>query len=211
MKFNGTLRFDGTGLIHVPYLPLFLGYDKDIAVVYSAYIQESKQNKQTIIDALRTLILDIESIEINVAIAEEPTIVVWQVDNDFPAPLATFGDGTIKLFRILLNLFIHADKRLMIDEIEAGVHFGRMRSFLKIILQTASENNVQLFMTTHSWECLQVFKEVLEESEMQEYQARARCFKLAELPDGSIKSYCATFEEFQAAMESGIDVREVWQ
>ncbi len=208
LRFNGTLRYDGTGLVHVPYLPLFLGYSRDIAVVYSSYIQESKQNKQIIMKALETLIPDIENIEINVAMAEEPTIVVWQKGNDFPAPLATFGDGTIKLFRILLNLFIHAKKRLMIDEIEAGIHFGRMQVFFKIILQTAFENNIQLFMTTHSRECLEIFKKVLEEPEMVQYQEKARCFTLIESKvTQRVEAVCSTFAEFENAIETKTEIR----
>ncbi len=210
-KFDGALRFDGTGIVHIPFVPFFLGHGKDIAVIYSAYIQEDKGRKTILLDALKTLIPSIESIEINVAIAEEPTIVIWQSHTNVPAPLATFGDGTIKLFRILLNLFIHKDKRLMVDEIDAGIHIGRMHNFFRIILEIAAQNNVQLFATTHNWECLEVFKEVLEEPKMVQYQEKARCFKLAEMPDGSVKSYSATFEEFQATLESGIDPREVWQ
>ncbi len=210
IRFDGTLRSDGTGIVHVPYIPFFLGYRQDIAVIYSAYIQESKQNKQIVINALQTLIPNIESVEINVAMAEEPTIVIWQTNSNFPAPLATLGDGTIKLFRILLNLFIHGNERIMIDEIDAGIHISRMRNFFKTILQTAIKHNVQIFATTHNWECLQVFKEVLEELEMQEYQARTRCFKLAEMPDGSVKSYTYEFDDFQYAMEARLDPREVW-
>jgi hypothetical protein len=64
-------------------------------------------------------------------------------------------------------------------------------------------------MTTHNWECLQVFKEVLEETEMQEHQEKARCFTLDELPDGFVSSYAYTFEKFEYAIENGIDLRKV--
>jgi AAA15 family ATPase/GTPase len=119
--------------------------------------------------------------------------------------------SVIKLFRILIEIILHSDNRLMIDEIDAGVHISRFKDFWRTILKASVTHNVQLFATTHNWECLQVFKEVLEEPEMQEYQEKARCFKLAEMRNGSVKSYCATFEEFQSTLESGFDPREVWQ
>ena len=98
----------------------------------------------------------------------------------------------------------------MIDEIDAGVHISRFKNFWRTILKAAATHNVQLFATTHNWECLEVFKEVLEEPEMLQYQERARCFKLAEMPDGSVKSYPYEFDDFQYAMEARLDPREVW-
>ncbi|MCU0427625.1 MAG: AAA family ATPase [Candidatus Kapabacteria bacterium] len=210
IKFDGTLRFDGTGIVHVPFIPFFLGYSKDLALAYSSYVQQNKETKQTILAAMRTIVPQIEDLEINVAIAEEPTIVVWQLNEKEPMSLATFGDGTLKLLRVLLNLLIHKKERLMIDEIDAGIHTSRLHQYLKSILDIASNLGVQLFMTTHNWECLEAFKEVLEEPEMQEFQTRARCFNLAQMPDGSVKSYCYDFDDFKYAIEAPFDPREVW-
>ena len=45
----------------------------------------------------------------------------------------------------------------MIDEAENGIHHSIQRDFWEMILRTAEENNVQVFATTHSWDCVAGF------------------------------------------------------
>ncbi|MBK8425753.1 MAG: ATP-binding protein [Lewinellaceae bacterium] len=67
----------------------------------------------------------------------------------------------------------------MIDEIDTGIHYSRMKNFLKTVFRS-QKNDVQLFMTTHSLECQQAFAEVFEESDMAQYQEKVRQFTLLE-------------------------------
>lgn len=208
IKFDGTLRFDGTGIVHVPLIPFLLGHDKDLALIYSSYVQQDKKIKKIVLETMRSIVPNIEEIEINVAMAEEPILVIWQSNIREPMPLATFGDGTLKFLRIMLNLFIHSNQRLMIDEIDAGIHVSRLRKFFKSIFKIATDNNVQLFATTHNLECLQVFKEVLEEPEMVQYQEKVRCFTLIDSKvTQRVEAVCSAFAQFENAIETNTEIR----
>ena len=43
---------------------------------------------------------------------------------------------------------------MFIDEIDAGFHYSVMRDLWRLILRTAVANNVQVFASTHSLDCL---------------------------------------------------------
>ncbi len=95
----------------------------------------------------------------------------------------------------------------MIDEVDNGVHYSRMEEFLKTILRIADKNSVQLFMTTHSNECLMHYKEALNNKDMKKYREKTRSYTLKELPDKSIKAYKYNIEEFDYAIEKDIELR----
>ena len=46
---------------------------------------------------------------------------------------------------------------LVIDEAENGIHHSVHDSFWRMVLKTAEENNVQVFATTHSFDCVRGF------------------------------------------------------
>ncbi len=194
----------------MPYIPFANSYEHDLAEIFQQESYSSATLEEQVILDMKQVIPQLKSFRISTIHSEIPVLVVSQNGLEPSLPLASFGDGAIKLFRILLEIIRNSQKRLMIDEIDAGVHIGRFKDFWRTILKASITHNVQLFATTHNWECLQVFKEVLEEPEMQEFQARARCFNLAQMPDGSVKSYCYDFDDFKYAIEAPFDPREVW-
>ena len=98
-------------------------------------------------------------------------------------------------------------KRLMIDEIDTGVHYSRFKDFWKIIIKSAILNDVQIFATTHNIECLKYFKEALEEKEMLEFRDRARNFSIREIQDRQLSVFKYSFEEFEHAINQDINIR----
>ncbi len=71
-----------------------------------------------------------------------------------PVPLKSLGDGALRLFGVALALANSRDGFLVIDEAENGIHHSVQQDFWRMVLQTAHENNVQVFATTHSWDCV---------------------------------------------------------
>lgn len=49
-----------------------------------------------------------------------------------------------------------------IDEIDTGLHFSVMEDVWKLVVTTASESNVQVVATTHSYDCIQGLAALLE-------------------------------------------------
>ena len=81
--------------------------------------------------------------------------------SDTPPPdgmdLAMYGDGLQRLFHIGL-LFAHArDGFVLIDELENGVHAGLLPALARMVHTFAVRFNVQVFIATHSKECIDAF------------------------------------------------------
>ncbi len=79
-------------------------------------------------------------------------------DEETPVPLASLGDGAIRLLGVGLAIANAGDGLLLIDEAENGLHHRRQADFWRMIIRAASENNVQVIATTHSWDCVRGFQ-----------------------------------------------------
>ena len=75
-------------------------------------------------------------------------------------PINELGDGFCRVVEILMNLYISKDKVILIDEIENGIHYSKIKDVWRDIIVTCRENDIQLFATTHSKEFIEVLSEV---------------------------------------------------
>jgi AAA15 family ATPase/GTPase len=191
--------------LNCPFVPFGKGHDEDLTIFYSK-LQKSRVLKEKFIEAMKIMIPTLSSIEPSVE-ANSKYLIIFQNQMDASIPLPLFGDGALKLFRYLVEMAVNQKKRLMIDEIDTGIHHSHFRDFWRIILKTARESDVQLFMTTHNEECIRYFVEVLNEPDMKDFQPDVKHIMLQELSDKSVKAYTFKFEELEADMLSGNQVR----
>ena len=84
-------------------------------------------------------------------------VVVKMEDRDGPVPLRSLGDGAARLFGVALALAGSRGGFLVIDEAENGIHHSVHDDFWRMVLQTAEENNIQVFAATHSFDCVRGF------------------------------------------------------
>ena len=73
------------------------------------------------------------------------------------------GDGMNRILAILLALVSAKDGVLLVDEIENGLHYSVQPDLWRLILHVAERANVQVFATTHSWDCIEAFQEAVTE------------------------------------------------
>jgi len=192
----------------VPLIPFSKGYDSDLVNFYSRFIQSLPKEKELLFEYMRIFIPDLIYIEPSAPKSDESIfLIVTQKSKNSTLPLGFYGEGTVKLFRILLEIIANKGKRLMIDEVDTGIHYSRFSSFWNVILLAAVRHNVQLFMTTHNEECIKYFVDVLSEPKMKSYQKDARSISLVELPDKSVKAYTYPFGHLEANILMGNDVR----
>ncbi len=188
---------------YVPYIPFTSRYDSDLIIFFSR-VSISTQKLENIKDQLRYFVPNLISIEIsNAIILQESFLVLRESTNDFAKPLVEYGEGTVKFLRYLLEIEMCENKRLMIDEIDTGIHYSRMKEFLKKVLQSAKNKNVQIFATTHSKECLEYYTKALEELG---FQDDARIIKLADTKIG-IRAYTSRFIEFENSLDAEAEIR----
>nr|VFK35069.1 MAG: ATPase/GTPase, AAA15 family [Candidatus Kentron sp. MB]VFK77145.1 MAG: ATPase/GTPase, AAA15 family [Candidatus Kentron sp. MB] len=82
-------------------------------------------------------------------------------------PINIMGDGVIKILAILTTILETRDGILLIDEIENGLHYSALAPLWKAVFKMARERNVQLFIATHSYECIEAMTEVYQGSELE--------------------------------------------
>lgn len=84
---------------------------------------------------------------------------------DDPVPLRSMGEGLNRLFGIALALVNAKDGLLLIDEVDSGLHYSVHTDLWHLIFQVADRLNVQVFATTHSWDCIEGFQRSTQEEE----------------------------------------------
>jgi len=77
-------------------------------------------------------------------------------------PINVMGDGILKLLIILSAIYNAKDGFVFIDEIENGLHYSSLEILWIGIFEASKKFNVQVFATTHSWECIEAFSNVYE-------------------------------------------------
>lgn len=84
--------------------------------------------------------------------------IVRIADLDRPIPLRSLGEGVNRLFGLALALVNAQEGLLLVDEIESGLHYSVQPDLWRLVFQVARRLNVQVFATTHSWDCIEGFQ-----------------------------------------------------
>ena len=98
-----------------------------------------------------------------------------------PVALAALGDGVVRVFQFAVALEYAAVRArsttdadgtldnvfplLLIDEVESGIHYSLHADLWRFIVSAARRLDVQVFATTHSWDCLRGFAQAAEEDD----------------------------------------------
>ena len=77
-----------------------------------------------------------------------------RLGNDLRLPIAAMGEGTGRLLSMALRFPYAKDGIILIDEIENGLHHSVLVNVWKSLDWLSRKFNVQIFATTHSYECI---------------------------------------------------------
>jgi hypothetical protein len=196
---------------YFPFVGVNIGYGDDLVDMYSSQIQNSVAEEKELIADLRSFIPDVKGLGIsNTLTPDKQNVIIVRLEGqDKPLPLPMFGEGAVKMFRILVEIAMCKGRRLMIDEIDTGIHHSRFKLFWKTILKAAKKKDVQIFATTHNHECLRFLKETLEleEDDMKSMQNDTRYFLLHQQKDKSVVAANYNFSQFQFAIDQNNEIR----
>lgn len=78
-----------------------------------------------------------------------------------PVPLRSLGEGMMRLFVLALGLVNAENGFLLIDEIESGLHYSIQSEMWRLMFTVARQLNIQVFATTHSWDCIEGFQHII--------------------------------------------------
>ena len=121
---------------------------------------------------------------------------------DRPVPLKSLGDGAVRIFGVAIALANSQNGFLVIDEAENGIHHSVQRDFWRMVLQTAHENNVQVFATTHGWSCVAGFAQAA--ADLDEVDG---ALVRIERKGSSVRAVSYSEDELEVAARQGIEVR----
>lgn len=118
--------------------------------------------EQYIIQALNIINPDIDRISfVSEGSSERVRIpVVSLKSNGRRVRLSTMGDGINRILTIILSLLNAKDGVLLLDEFETGLHYSVQKQLWEIVFMLAQELNTQVFVTSHSSDCLHSFAQV---------------------------------------------------
>ncbi len=71
-----------------------------------------------------------------------------------PVPIGSLGDGIWRMLALSIAIAQSKGGTLLVDEIDTGLHYTVMSKMWNLIYSAAKELNVQVFATTHSYDCV---------------------------------------------------------
>ncbi|WP_341686718.1 AAA family ATPase [Limnohabitans sp.] len=90
----------------------------------------------------------------------ERTAMVKLKGLERPVPLNSMGDGMLRVLQLALKLFTAKGGFLLIDEFENGLHYTVQERVWALLFEVADKYDIQIFATTHSWDCIESFTKV---------------------------------------------------
>jgi hypothetical protein len=140
------------------------------------------------------------------SISSENAGGVWMLHAQVPGvheklPVGLISSGIQKLISLLMGIVAQEPGLVLIDELDNGFHYSTLPQVWKVLHRASAMFRVQLFLSTHSKECLQALLPTIKGHEGD--------FRLIRLTRSRGKSRARVFEggDFEAAIRTGTEVR----
>ncbi len=134
-------------------------------------------------------------------IGEKPSIYA-DIGLSQMIPVSQLGQGFSRALSIYTSLLLSEAKVFLIDEVENGIHYTALEQVWKGLAEIAEQENVQVFATTHGWECLTAAAKVF--GERKPYDLAVHRLQLV---DGKVESKTFDRETLTTSIEQGFEVR----
>jgi predicted ATP-dependent endonuclease of OLD family len=159
--------------------------------------------EQDVINSLRLIVPNLERISL-IGSKEERgrSPFVKLTEGVGPIPLRRLGDGVNRLFGMALALVTSQQGILLVDEIENGIHYSVQERLWRFILDVSRRLNVQVFATSHSWDCVKSFQTATADCSADE-----GILTRLEFADGSVRASQFDEPELEIATREHIEIR----
>ena len=136
-------------------------------------------------------------------IAAPPTPMVYaDVGLSRPVPIGFLGDGVGRLFSMALAFHQARDGMILIDEVENGLHHSALKDVWKDLNLLSQEFDVQVFATTHSYECMVAARDAYASMDDDDL-----CIHRLGLQDERIVATTYPFEALDFTLDYGAEIR----
>jgi predicted ATPase len=182
------------------FLPSLLVNPQQQAAQWFSQLSVQKREKP-IVDAVRDEFEPSLENLIVLATAQNPALYVSVRYLREKLPLSLMSAGINKFVTILMAILIRGKGVLLIDEVENGLYYKTLPSLWKYMLKFAQESDTQIFVTTHSLECVRALVPAMEGAEDEFTLLRS------ERANGSSAVAQIPGKFLEGAIEQGVEVR----
>jgi len=155
-----------------------------------------KNNKNNFVNKYLKNLFDIDKIDLT-----DEEVILFSKNKAYN--LSEYGDGVKNFINIILTILYHKNTTLFMDEIENGIHYTKLDEMWRLILKLSKENNVQVFATTHSKECIESYARVAKELEEKDISF----ISFYRNKKNNIKSIVFNRDDIDTRLELGLDNR----
>lgn len=200
---GGEVKFDGLTGLGKPKVSLSLPRNpaspRDIAQALSDLRIKKKHHK--IVEILQIVEERLEDVEVLQRL-NNSVIYCTLHNRSHLMPLPLMGEGIERLLEIALTISHSKDGIVLIDEIENGLHHSVMPKIWQAIGELAHEFNVQIFATTHSWECIDAAHQAFAARDTYDF-----LFHRLDRHEDTIEAVTYEQDTLDAALEMGWEIR----
>ena len=161
-------------------------------------------NSEQIVDCLKQVDPRIKRLT---TISAPPSPMVYaDIGLSRPIPVGFLGDGMGRLLTMVLSFYETRNGMMLIDEIENGLHHSKLKGIWQHLHRLSREFNVQVFATTHSYECVKAAHNAFKLNEIADELSYIRLQRNLKTQRLECVAY-ADAEVFDYALEYGREVR----
>jgi hypothetical protein len=163
---------------------------------------DRRSRARPVVEALQSQFHGVEGL--SVQLDETMEALVYASVSYLPEkiPLALMSSGINRLLYALITIHNFPKGAVFIDELENGLFYERMGAVWSTIVDSASEADTQLFVTTHSGEALASLRPLVAER-----PALFRLLRVRKDSEGNSTIRVISGEDFGAALQERVEVR----
>jgi predicted ATP-dependent endonuclease of OLD family len=176
--------------------------DDEIVSLYEALTRNEKEEE--LITLLRIVDSRLHSIRVLSPEGEDKYLKILHANLGLGrmVPFSILGEGFNRLVYIFASLITTDAKIVVIDELENGIHYSALPTVWQGIANIARELDIQLFITTHSYECIQAATKVFEATP-EDFQI----IRLERTEDNNIDAILINDEKLKTVLSSNWEIR----
>ena len=110
--------------------------------------------EQNVVDALKIMDDRIDSVAYLTSNGNRGKMYIGMRGNQQRTPVGSHGEGLRRLLSLATLICSIRGGILLVDEIDTGLHYSVLADMWKLVIGTAIKNDIQVFATTHSLDCL---------------------------------------------------------
>lgn len=119
-------------------------------------------------------------------------------------PINLFGGGTARFLSIAMAMLDSPKGIVLIDEIDYGLHYSAQETIWNSIISWAEDLDVQVFATTHSYDCIEAFTRCTKGSL---FSRESRLFRIEREENGEFKSTLFETDSLDRFLEKRWEIR----